>query len=112
MRAFHLLGALTLIGTLTLLSATSDAGGKKKIDVTGVITQVHRDNNPKDMDIGYIMVDAKKGPVVEITVMKGTDITHNGKNVGFKALDKGDHVSIDTKPGHPHVADKIHIRKN
>ncbi len=99
--------ALAVVTTLLMAPASSDAGKKDKADLVGVITALHRDGDAKEKVLGFIVVNDAK-----IKVMKATEILRAGKSVPFKALDKGDKVAIYVKEGHPHIADKITIRKD
>jgi hypothetical protein len=119
MKSLRFAGFIVLCATAFLLAVSlSPAGnGKKKkdkkddVDIVGVITDVDRDGNPKDKDIGKISIRKDNKQVVRVTVLKGTDIMRDGKKVEFKALDKGDRVAVYTKKGMPQVAEKIVIRK-
>jgi hypothetical protein len=109
-RALLVVVAFAFLGSALHADKPGKPGDKP--EVVGVITAVHRDKDPKDRDLGHIMVKSKNGEMHKVIVMKGTDIHRHGKNAHFKDLDKGDHVAVQTKPGHPHVANKIVIRKD
>ena len=112
MMLYRVVSSTFLMVALVAVADPAAAGKDKKVDVVGVITQVSRDGNPKDKDIGHIVVKTPGDKAVKISVMKATDILRNGKMVEFKALDKGDHVSVFTQAKHPHIAEKIVIKKD
>lgn len=89
-------------------------GDKKKDDrpeAVGQVVEVHRDKNAKDAELGHIVVK-DKGKNEKYTVTKATDILRAGKRVEFGAIDKGDTAAVFAKKGHPHVADKILLKKD
>src|SRR5690349_10571466 len=96
-RSLALLSGFALIALVQ--PAPSEALQKKVVkdgkDYTGVIVEVHRDANPKDADLGHIVL--KHGnETVKIVVLKSTDIV--GKGSTFAALDKGDVITVHAKP--------------
>jgi hypothetical protein len=105
--------AIVALASAEAPSWSADKKDNKKDgkDYSGVITEVRRDGDKKDNDLGFFILRVGNDSI-RITVMKNTEVMNNGKEVGFKALDKGDRVTVHARIGQPHVADRIVIRKN